>query len=70
MQKYQLLRRIGEGTFGDVYLAQDTESMENVAIKVIKRRTASLQTCLRLREVQALLQLNHPNIMKLKGLAH
>lgn len=44
--------------------------MQSVAVKIIKRRTSNLQQCLRLREVQALLQLNHPNIMRLQGLAH
>ena len=65
-----MVRKIGEGTYGDVYLAEDTDSMQTVAIKVMKRCTSSLQSCLRLREVQALLQLNHPNIMKLRGLLH
>lgn len=70
MQKYRLLRKVGEGTFGEVYLAQDTDTSQTVAVKILKKKTNSLQTSLKLREVQALLHLSHPNIMQLTGLLH
>ena len=32
--KYKLGRRIGEGSFGKVYIAKDSETNEEVAIKL------------------------------------
>ena len=36
--KYELGKTLGEGTFGKVKFAVDTESGESVAIKVLEKR--------------------------------
>ena len=37
--KYEILRKLGRGGMADVYLAQDTESGQTVALKVIEHST-------------------------------
>ncbi|MGD0092878.1 MAG: serine/threonine-protein kinase, partial [Planctomycetota bacterium] len=62
---YKLLRRIGEGGMGAVYLADDTSTGRQVAVKVLPKRCSEdreLLTRFR-REAQATLKLKHPNIV-------
>ncbi|CAK7336412.1 unnamed protein product [Dovyalis caffra] len=68
MERYRLIKELGEGAFGSVRQAIDQESGEVVAIKQIKREYESWEECLNLREVKSLQKLNHPNIVKLKEL--
>eukprot|EP00741_Cyanophora_paradoxa_P003547 tig00000093_g3445.t1 len=66
MERYQLLDKIGEGTFGVVLRAKNTETGETVAIKKIRLR--KLEDGIPnnvVREVKALQQLEHPNVVKL-----
>ena len=47
------MRKLGEGSFGDVYLGTSKENAsEQVAIKVMKRQYRSWKECLGLREVK------------------
>jgi male germ cell-associated kinase len=48
MDKYTLLRSLGDGTFGTVSLAQNTQTGELVAIKVMKRRFYTWDECTKL----------------------
>ena len=48
MDKYTLLRSLGDGTFGSVSLAQNTQTGEFVAIKVMKRRFFTWDECTKL----------------------
>lgn len=59
---YQLLRVLGEGGMGTVYLALDPALQRQVAIKVL--RTKNGQAAKRfLREAQSAARLNHPHVV-------
>lgn len=62
--QYRLLERIGEGGFGDVFLAEQTEPIvRHVAIKVLKDGMSTRQVIARFEaERQALARMDHPNI--------
>ncbi|NJL94924.1 MAG: serine/threonine protein kinase, partial [Anaerolineae bacterium] len=65
---YRVLHLIGEGGMGSVFLGEDKQSGEQVAIKVLNRATVDKdgQLLARLRrEGEALRRLNHPNIVKI-----
>jgi serine/threonine protein kinase len=68
--RYEIIREIGKGGMGEVYLAEDTNLKRNVAIKVLpqqfaldKERLARFE-----REARLLASLNHPNIATIYGL--
>ena len=62
-----MLRNIGEGAFGSVDLALDIEKNKHVAVKTVNiLRTCQLNKERHvLRERDLLLNLRHPNIIKL-----
>ncbi|ONK71629.1 uncharacterized protein A4U43_C04F10670 [Asparagus officinalis] len=66
MEKYRLMKEIGDGTCGSVYRAVNLETNEMVAVKKMKRKFYFWEECMNLREVKSLRKLNHPNIVKLK----
>ncbi|CAB16737.1 serine/threonine protein kinase, meiotic, STKc MAK-like Pit1 [Schizosaccharomyces pombe] len=56
---YNVVRKVGDGTFGSVYLATTkTPSKEVVAIKSMKKKLAKVSDATRLREVHSLLRLS------------
>ncbi|HKP59405.1 MAG TPA: protein kinase [Polyangiales bacterium] len=62
--RYELLRPLGTGGAGAVYLARDRETGEQFALKKLFRMDA--KSVLRLkREFRSLADINHPNIVKL-----
>ena len=63
---YRLVRKIGEGGMGRVYLAEQTEPVRRrVALKLTRRGLDSQEALVRFRaERQALAVLEHPNIAR------
>jgi serine/threonine-protein kinase len=59
--KYKILRTIGSGGFGTVYLAEDTWIDKKVALKVPHKQGVDFGELL--REPRLLASLNHPNIV-------
>ncbi|KAK4252656.1 hypothetical protein QN277_014401 [Acacia crassicarpa] len=66
MERYKLIKEVGDGTFGNVWRAINKQTGEVVAIKKMKKKYYSWEDCLNLREVKSLTNMNHPNIVKLK----
>uniref|UniRef100_A0A0D9WL47 Protein kinase domain-containing protein n=1 Tax=Leersia perrieri TaxID=77586 RepID=A0A0D9WL47_9ORYZ len=66
MERYKIIKEVGDGTFGSVWRAINKESGEVVAIKKMKKKYYSWEECINLREVKSLRRMNHPNIVKLK----
>uniref|UniRef100_A0ACD6A7P1 Uncharacterized protein n=1 Tax=Avena sativa TaxID=4498 RepID=A0ACD6A7P1_AVESA len=66
MDRYKVIREIGDGTCGNVFRAFNIETNEIVAVKKMKRKFYHWEECISLREVKALQKLNHPNIVELK----
>ncbi|PSS01305.1 Cyclin-dependent kinase [Actinidia chinensis var. chinensis] len=66
MERYKIIKEVGDGTFGSVWRAINKQTGEIVAIKKMKRKYYSWEECISLREVKSLRKMNHPNIVKLK----
>jgi len=69
--KFQRLGKLGEGTFGVVYKALNTQTGQLVALKRI--RLSSDQEgvpCTAIREISLLKELDHENIIKLYEIVH
>ena len=64
--EYRLIKKLGEGTFSEVFKAQNIVSGNYVAIKCLKSSFNYYEQVYSLREIQALQRLNgHKNIIKL-----
>ncbi|KAK1172409.1 serine/threonine-protein kinase MAK-like isoform X3 [Acipenser oxyrinchus oxyrinchus] len=66
MNRYTILKQLGDGTYGSVLMGKSNESGELVAIKRMKRKFHSWEECMNLREVKSLKKLSHANVIKLK----
>ena len=66
MNRYKVLKQLGDRTYGSVWKATNRQTNEVVAIKKMKRKFYSWEECMALREVKSLRKLNHPNVVKLK----
>ncbi len=62
---YLIVRKIGAGGMGEVYLAQDTNLDRQVALKLLPPDVASNRERMRrfIQEAKAASALNHPNII-------
>lgn len=67
LAKFDILEKVGEGTYGVVYKARDLETRETIAIKKIRfQHEDEGIPSTAVREVSLLKSLNHPNIVLLK----
>lgn len=66
MERYKIIKEVGNGTFGSVWRALNKQTGEVVAVKKMKRKYYSWEECINLREVKSLRKMNHPYIVKLK----
>lgn len=65
MDKYKIVKSLGEGSFGTVSKAVNLQTNDLVAIKLL-RETNSWEEATQMMEVKALRKLNnHPNIIKI-----
>jgi len=69
---FRVIRHLGSGTFGEVWLAEDLELDHLVALKVLKPRLvpeARGEALLALRhEARLLAQVRHPNVVQVFGM--
>jgi len=63
IDNYQLLQKLGDGSFGQVYLAEDLRRKTKVAIKVLDPFTTQKERAQFFDEVRSLVRLRHPNIV-------
>ncbi|KAM3139047.1 hypothetical protein pb186bvf_008858 [Paramecium bursaria] len=65
MDKYKIGKVLGDGTFGSVFKAVDSNTGQIVAIKKMKHKYFKWDDCISLPEIKSLIQFHHPNIVKL-----
>jgi serine/threonine protein kinase len=65
--KYEVGRTIGEGTFAKVKFAQNTETGESVAVKVLDKETVLKHKMVDQikREISIMKLVRHPNVVRL-----
>ena len=62
---YQLIRLLGRGSFGDVYLSQQVHDNTPAAVKVLQTRLTSGDLKEFINEASTSFKLQHPNIVRL-----
>lgn len=64
--RYKLLKKLGEGGMGAVYLAEDLRDRRRVAVKILPKQFAGQEEFLKRfrREAEAAAALDHPNIVR------
>ncbi len=71
IDKYERLEMIGEGTYGVVHKAKDTETGEIYALKKIRLESEDEGIpSTAIREIALLKELQHPNIVRLVNVLH
>ncbi|KAK9270309.1 hypothetical protein L1049_025887 [Liquidambar formosana] len=69
-ESYDKLDKVGQGTYSNVYKARDRATGKIVALKKVRFDTSEPESVkFMAREIMILQRLDHPNIVKLEGLA-
>ncbi len=63
--RYQLLKLLGRGGMGSVYLATDLSLNRQVAIKALSKKSAELNVPRFQREARLMSALKHPNLVEI-----
>ncbi|KAG1359065.1 putative serine/threonine-protein kinase [Cocos nucifera] len=67
---YDKLDKVGQGTYSNVYKARDRDTGKIVALKKVRFETSESESVkFMAREIMILQKLDHPNVIKLEGLA-
>ena len=67
MEDYEIIKRLGGGSFADVFLAKEKSTSEMVAIKVLKKKYRKFDECCELRECKSLQKLCKDSLATQKG---
>lgn len=71
MERFRKIEKLGEGTYGVVYKAQDRQNQDIVALKRIRLDSEEEGVpCTALREISLLKQLKHPNVVRMHHVLH
>ena len=70
MEDYEMITRLGGGSFADVYKAKEKSTGELVAIKILKKKYKKWEECLELRECKSLQKLQSESFTNEKGIEH
>ncbi|KAE9555346.1 hypothetical protein FO519_001428 [Halicephalobus sp. NKZ332] len=71
MEKYQKLGKIGEGTYGTVYRGVIRDTLDSIALKLVRLDDEDEGVpSSALREISLLKQLKHPNVVSLYDVVH
>ena len=65
MEFLELQGKLGEGGFGQVYLAYDTLNKRKVAVKILSSNDHPLTPFMMNKEIEALAKLKHKHIVKM-----
>ncbi|XP_028557210.1 probable serine/threonine-protein kinase At1g54610 isoform X2 [Dendrobium catenatum] len=67
---YVKIDKVGQGTYSNVYKARDRDTGKIVALKKVRFDTAESESVrFMAREIMIMQKLDHPNVLKLEGLA-
>lgn len=66
MDRYKILKTVGDGTYGSVAKGINKATGETVAIKKMKKKFYSWEEAMALREIKSLRKLNNIFVVKLK----
>ena len=62
MDNYEILNKLGGGSFAEVYKAIEKKTGEYVAIKILKKKYSNWEECLELRETKSLKKLQDSSL--------